>query len=251
MANLLKIHTNISLNDDISAETGIDGNHGWIRVHNGFNITPGGIRTNIGRAVFDVNFDIETTTDHSDNSITYSIKNVRFGTYNFTKTSDAGEWNYTVGIDAIQAGGGRQRVWDIVINPKNGNFQRQSDYVSGHVYTGKIMPNEGRNATSEPIWIIGYFNDAHNSTLDDRIDFAIQVVNDNPPTVRPKAFFDCTTNKWKTTNREGGIIKIYDCVSGSWKDIKTINPGQPVSMNAGIFDCRTDKFVNMNQIGEK
>lgn len=244
----IKIHTNISLNEDITATTGVDGGTGWIRVDNGFNITKP-TRTNLGRAVFDAKFDIQTTVN-PDNSIDYVVRNLRFSNYDFTRTGN-GTWSYTVGIDAIENRTGRRRIWEQVFNfPQVQSFSRPSDYRSDIIYSGRIQPREDGQAFSEPIWLVGYFNDAHSSALDDRIDFAIQVVNDLPPTVRPKAVYDCVSGTFKTTNRPEGTLRVYLCENGSRKEIRTIDPGKaPVKMGTSKFDCTQDKFVNQHQIG--
>lgn len=246
----IKIHTNVSLNEDISATTGVDGGTGWLRVDNGFNITRP-TRVNLGRAVFDAKFDIQTTVN-PDNSIDYVVRNLRFSNYDFTRTGN-GTWSYTVGIDAIENRTGRRRIWDQVFNfPEVQSFSRPTDYRSDIIYSGRIQPREDGQAFSEPIWLVGYFNDAHGSTLDDRIDFAIQVVNTLPPSVSPWAVYDCEKKKWLTTNRTGGGAWRYDCVSATWKPIKTIDQGKaPVKMGTGRYDCSQDKFINQSQIGAK
>lgn len=250
----LKIHTNVALNEDIQATTGVDGNRGWIRVDNGFNdyITATD-KINIARADFTAEFDIETKVN-PDNSIDYKVWGLRFTPYNFVKTGQSRDprLTYTVTTDALENTTNRRRIWEVVVNEHTQSFTRPSDFRSDVIYTGRIQPREDGQAFSDPIWIIGYVNDAHGSDKDDRIDFAIQVVNDLPPTVSPWAVYDCEKKKWMTTNRTGGGAWRYDCVSGTWKPIKTIDQGKaPVKMGTGRYDCTQDKFINQSQIGVK
>lgn len=253
MTPKLKIHTNVSLNEDIQATTGVDGHRGWIRINNGFNdYVDAHNKINIGRSEFTAEFDIEATQNF-DNSVDYVVRNLRFTPYNYTKTGNSRDPDikYFVTVHALE-NGQRRQIWSETVTNTTSTFSRANDFRSDVVWRGRIQPREDLQAYSDPIWIVGYVNDADKSTKDDRIDFAFQVVNDLPPTVSPWAKYDCERKKWLTTNRENGGAWRYDCTTGTWRAMKTIDQGKaPVKLGVGRFDCNQDKFVNQSQIGVK
>lgn len=246
----LEPYSSIQLNEDITLNTEVSGNEGKLYVDNGYNThVPSFDR--IGRGTFDVKFNLETET-LPDNSIRYRLTQMRFSDYVYHQISNKYDLNYHVNIDAIKENQGLQRIWELDVNGKRtGDFVRPVDYRPEVIYTGIIHPNKDRNARSEAIPILRYSNDALGSSLDDLATFGVYIINDLPPTISPKAWYDCVTGKWTTTNREGGYIKRKNCDDGSWSDIRTIDPHTaPVKLGTGIYDCSQDKFVNQDRIGE-
>ena len=243
----IEAYSRTALNDDITMRTEVNGEYTTLFVDNGFYTLMDGRKIKVGDSHFNLRVKVHTEVQ-ADNSIKYTVSEPVWSDFQYNAVGNY-DTPFTLHIWSIDNSGGLTKVWDISFGARN-SFTRT--VAQGHTFfkEGVIAPNGDLNAQIG-FELLRYYNDG--KVLDDDIYGGIKIVNDLPPSVRPKAVYDCGSKTFKTTNRDNGTIRIYNCVSGNFdKEVRTINQGKaPVNMGAGVFSCGTDEYKNQHQVGER